>query len=240
MKIRSLIAISALGSMLFVQTGFAATAAVLNSAGAVQVNGRNVPSTTPVFAGDKLQTSDQSTGTVSIGDTSLQILPGSNAVYSNDSLELIKGAATVKTNKAYRATVHGLSIRPEAAASEFTVQAQANKVTISALKGSLAVGSHIKVPQGQTLVLAAATAPQNGCVDNHKTDGNGKFVLDAQGRFINCVDQNTAGGSTTTTTIADNTKTWTVVTFVAAAAVGGGMVAIVKDTDKAPVSPAGP
>jgi hypothetical protein len=239
MKIRSLIAISALGSMLFVQTGFAATAAVLNSAGAVQVNGRNVPSTTPVFAGDKLQTNDQSTGTVSIADTSLQIHPGSNVVYSNDSLELIKGAATVKTNKAYRAMVHGLSIRPEAAASEFKVQADASKVTISALKGSLAIGSHIKLPQGQTLVLAAANAPQNGCVDNHKTDGSGKFLLDAQGRFINCVDQNTAGGATTTT-ITDNTKTWTVVTFAAAAAVGGGMVAWVKDTDKAPISPAVP
>ncbi len=240
MKIRSLIAISALGSMLFVQTGFAATAtAVLNSAGTVQVNGRNVPSTTPVFAGDKLQTTDQSTGTVSIGETSLQIHPGSNVVYSNDSLELIKGAATVKTAKAYRAMVHGLSIRPEATASEFTVQADASKVTISAVKGSLAIGSHIKLPQGQTLVLAAATAPQSGCVDNHKTDGSGKFLLDAQGRFINCVDQNTAGGSTTTT-ITDNTKTWTGITFAAAGGAGAIAIAVVKNSDKAPISPAVP
>jgi hypothetical protein len=228
--------------MLFVQTGFAATAAaVLNSAGAVQINGRNVPSTTPVFAGDKLQTNDQSTGTVSVAETSLQIHPGSNVVYGNDSLEVIKGAATVKTAKAYRAMVHGLSIRPEAAASEFTVQAEASKVTISALKGSLAVGSHIKVPQGQTLVLAAATgSAQSGCVDNHKTDAEGKFLLDAQGRFISCVDQTTTGGGTTTTTITDNTKLWTGITFAVTGGVAATAIAIVKNSDKAPVSPAGP
>lgn len=228
--------------MLFVQTGFAATAtAVLNSAGAVQVNGRNVPSTTPVFAGDKLQTNEQSTGTVSVADTSLQIHPGSNVVYSNDSLEVVKGAATVKTAKAYRAIVHGLSVRPEAAASEFTVQADASKVTISALKGSLAVGSHIKVPQGQTLVLAATpSSTQSGCVDNHKTDGDGKFLLDAQGRYISCVDQTTSGGGTTTTTIDDNTRNWTILTFAATATAGGLTALIVSGSEKSPISPAGP
>jgi hypothetical protein len=227
---------------LFIQTGFAATAAVLNSAGKVQVNGRYVPATTPVFAGDRVETTDQSTGTVSVNETSLQIHAGSGVVFGNDSLDLVKGSATVKTAKAYKATVHGLAIRPEVNASEFTVQADANKVTISALKGSLAIGSHIKLPQGQTLVLAATPAnPQNStCIDGHKADGNGKLLLDAQGRYINCLDQTTSGGSAPVNTISDNTKTWTIITFAATGAVAATVAAIVATEDKAPVSPAGP
>jgi hypothetical protein len=228
---------------LFIQTGFAATAAVLNSAGKVQVNGRYVPATTPVFAGDRVDTTDQSTGTVSVNETSLQIHSGSGVVFGNNSMDLVKGTATVKTSKGYKATVHGLAISPEVNASEFTVRADANKVTISALKGSLAIGSHIKLPQGQTLVLAATPgAPQNStCVDGHKADGSGKLLLDAQGRYINCLDQTTSGGgSAPVNTISDNTTKWTVITFAATGAVAATVAAIVATEDKAPVSPAGP
>lgn len=240
MRIRSLIAISALGASFFVQSSLAATTAVLNSAGKVQVNGRYVPATTPVFAGDRVETTAQSTGTVSINDTLLQLQSATGVVFSNDAVEVVKGAATVKTAKAYKATVHGLTIRPEANASEFTVQADASKVTVSAVKGSLAIGSHIKLPQGQTLVLASASnATQGSCVDGHKTDGNGKFVLDAQGRFINCLDQNTTGGPVVNT-ISDNTRKWAIISLGSAAAVGGITAGIIATEDKAPVSPAGP
>jgi hypothetical protein len=121
------------------------------------------------------------------------------------------------------------------------VQADASKVTISALKGSLAIGSHIKLPQGQTLVIAATPAqPQGtGCVDGHKTDGNGKFLLDAQGRFIDCVDKNAAGAAPVNT-ITDNTRQWTIISLGGAAAAGGIAAALIANQDKEPISPSGP
>jgi hypothetical protein len=242
MQIRKIAAFSVLVSFLFVNSGFAATtAAVLNSAGNVQVNGRYVPATTPVFAGDRVETTEKSTGTVSFADTSLQIEAGSGVVFGNESLELIKGGATVRTAKAYKATVHGLSIRPEVNASEFMIHADASKVTISALKGSLSIGSHIRLPQGKTLVLAATATPTQGtnCIDGHKADANGKLLLDAQGRFINCVEQNATGG-TPVNTISDNTTKWAVISLAVAGGVGGATAAAIAANDKDPVSPAVP
>jgi len=241
MKIKSLITFTAILSFMCVNTGFAATAAILNSAGKVQVNGRSVPSTTAVFAGDRVETTGLSTGTVSISNSSLRIHADSGVILSSDGLEILKGGATVKTSTAYQASVKGISIRPVANTSEFMVQAEAGKVTISALKGSLAVGAHIKLPQGQTLVIAATPAqPQGtGCVDGHKTDASGKFLLDAQGRFINCVDQN-AAGSTPVNTISDNTKQWTIISLGAAGAAGGIAAALIANQEKEPISPSAP
>lgn len=242
MTMRSCAAYLTIAVLLLGNSGFAAGfSAVLNSTGKVQINGSYVPATTPVFAGDRIETTDSSMGTVSLSNTSINIQNSSQVALGNDSAEVVSGAAKIKTSGNYAALVQGLAITPKKAIAEYLVVNQGSKVYISALNGDLMVGAGITVPSGRSVTLAATSAatakPQGaGCVEDKKVDESGKFLLDRLGRYIRCSDQT---GGVGTTTSEFSTRTWTIVGFGAAGA-AGAISAIVISNEKSPTSPAVP
>lgn len=128
--------------------------------GTVRVNGSNVPASTTVFAGDKIETLTGSTATISAQGTMIRLDQNSSAVFSDKALELGCGSALVTTSMGAVVRVAGITITPASqAGTRFRVSQGNGTLKISVEQGSAVVddGSKHMVAAGQTLTRARAS-----------------------------------------------------------------------------------
>lgn len=140
--------------------------------GTVKVNGSNVPSTTTIFAGDKVETLAGSTATISAQGTLIQLEPNSSAIFSDKALDLGCGSALVTTSMGAVVRVAGITITPSSQGlTKFRVSQDAGTLKISVEQGSAVVddGTKHRLSAGQSLTRQrpggvcgpiTATAPQ--------------------------------------------------------------------------------
>ncbi|HYX67774.1 MAG TPA: hypothetical protein VE825_01470 [Terriglobales bacterium] len=122
--------------------------------GTVRVNGANVPSTTTIFAGDKVETLAGSTATISAQGTMIQLDPNSSAIFSDKALDLGCGSALVTTTMGTVVRVAGITITPASqGATKFRVSQNAGTLKISVEEGSAVVddGTKHALSAGQSL-----------------------------------------------------------------------------------------
>lgn len=210
----------------------ASPAAVFHGSGQITVNGAQVDRSTTVFSGDQIQTGEGA-GTISANGSSVLVHKSTQLVFGQQEVTVLAGGATVKTSSALNGRILGVKVVPAALNSRFTMATEANKIYITALEGSLMVADKISVPEGKTVILAAAVPhPQSNCVDNKKVDENGKFILDNVGRFISCIDQNDTAGGPIVDTTHSHIGLWTGVAMGSAGAAGGISAAIIAQENK--------
>lgn len=122
--------------------------------GTVKVNGSNVPSTTTIFAGDKVETLAASTATISAQGTLIQLDPNSSAIFSDKALDLGCGSALVTTSMGAVVRVAGITITPASqGVTKFRVSQAAGTLKIAVEQGSVIVddGTKHTVSAGQSL-----------------------------------------------------------------------------------------
>jgi hypothetical protein len=122
--------------------------------GTVKVNGSNVPSTTTIFAGDKVETLASSTATISAQGTMIQLDPNSSAIFSDKALDLGCGSALVTTSMGAVVRVSGITVTPASqGVTKFRVSQGAGTLKIAVEQGSVIVddGTKHTVSAGQSL-----------------------------------------------------------------------------------------
>ncbi|HVP43762.1 MAG TPA: hypothetical protein VMS96_10030 [Terriglobales bacterium] len=122
--------------------------------GAVRVNGSNVPSSTTVFAGDKVETLANSTATISAQGTMIQLDPSSSVIFSDRALDLGCGSMLVITSTGAVVRVAGITITPAGqGATRFRVSQGGGTLRITVEEGAAVVDDGQKHPlsAGQSL-----------------------------------------------------------------------------------------
>jgi len=122
--------------------------------GAVRVNGANVPSSTTIFAGDKVETLADSTATISAQGTVIRLEPNSSAIFSDKALDLGCGSVLVSTSMGAVVRVAGISITPASqGTTKFRVSQGTGVLKISVEEGSAVVddGAKHMLSAGQSL-----------------------------------------------------------------------------------------
>ena len=97
----------------------------------VTVNGNRVPATTTVFAGDRVQTAENSTAAITSQGLMVQLDPNSSAIFTSRTLDLGCGSAQVTSSVGTIVRVAGIVITPAASGT--------TKVAISHMSGLLKV-----------------------------------------------------------------------------------------------------
>ncbi len=114
-------------------------AAMLYSSGHAMLNGTGVAHSTAVFAGDKIQTAQDSAATIH-GNGSTVLVPANSSVqFQGDGIDLESGSAVVSTTKGLKAKVDDLTVRPVNGSAKFEVIAKNGDVLIAARTGSLSL-----------------------------------------------------------------------------------------------------
>lgn len=127
--------------------------------GTVTVNGAVVPNSTTIFAGDKIQTSANSTATISAQGTVIQLDPNTSAIFSDKALDLGCGGATVTTTMGQVVRVSGITITPASqGTTKFRVSQSNGTLKITAEQGSIVVddGAKHMLSAGQSLTRERA------------------------------------------------------------------------------------
>lgn len=122
--------------------------------GTVRVNGSNVPSSTTIFAGDKVETLAGSTTTISAQGTMIQLEPNSSAIFSDKALDLGCGSALVTTSTGAVVRVAGITVTPSGqGATKFRVSQSGGTLKITVEQGSAVVddGTKHALSAGQSL-----------------------------------------------------------------------------------------
>jgi len=99
--------------------------------GTVTVNGTAVPSTTTVFAGDRIQTAAASFATISSQGVMVQLDPNTTAIFTSRTLDLGCGEAVVTTSVGTMVRVAGITVTP--AAQNVT------KIQVSQMNGTVKI-----------------------------------------------------------------------------------------------------
>lgn len=136
---RHAIALSAcllLGSaMLAAQTG----GAMLYANGTVNVNGQLAGNSSSVFAGDRIDVTASSAGSINRTGSSVVISPNSSIEYEPSSIDVIDGTARISTNKGMTASAGTVSVSPKDATAKFDVVRTNDKVVVVSREGALTV-----------------------------------------------------------------------------------------------------
>jgi hypothetical protein len=130
--------------------------ATVQAQGNVTVNGTKVDNTTTIFAGDKVQTADNSMANIAAQGTMVQLSPNSSAIFSDKALDLGCGSALVTTSLGQVVRVAGVTITPAAqGTTKFEVSQGAGALKISAKEGSVIVddGAKHTVEAGKSMTL---------------------------------------------------------------------------------------
>jgi hypothetical protein len=133
--------------------------ATVQGQGTVRVNGSNVPSSTTIFAGDKIETLTGSTATISAQGTMIQLEPNSSAIFSDKALDLGCGSTLVTTSMGAVVRVSGITITPASqGTTKFRVSQGNGTLKISVEQGSAVVddGTKHMVSAGHSLTRARA------------------------------------------------------------------------------------
>ena len=135
----------------------------LRSTGNVTVDGKPVPQSTTVFAGDHIQTGLDATATLTTDGSTILIAGGSSVMLGENVLDVSCGTAMVTTTKGMVVRVNGISITPSTPAAKFEVAQGGHALSISAHEGSINIqNGHgtSSLQSGQTVSLESTTG---GC-----------------------------------------------------------------------------
>ena len=132
--------------------------AMLYAHGNVTVNGQAVGSSTSIFAGDRLITSDSSAVTINRNGSSIVVNPNSSIQYESSSIQIMRGTARLSTLAGMSAQVDQFTISPKDGAAKFDVVRSDNGTSITSREGTLTLrdGSRfLTLDPGKTMLFTA-------------------------------------------------------------------------------------
>jgi len=166
LSFRCLVAVLSLTALAFGSPG----TAVITSRGAVALNGKASPTTTALFSGDSVVTSDGGVATISSPGSTVQIPSNSQVVFKGGALDVTTGGAGISTTKGMTAQVDQYLISPATDnTAKFEVKRGRCSLSIHATSGALTVSS----PERTFTVAEGATATAtDACPETGKATGN--------------------------------------------------------------------
>ena len=167
-----LLAISGLPALAF---GASNDVAVMNSSGAVALNGGVTPTTTALFKGDKVVTADGAVVTISSPGSTVLIPSNSQMVFNGGVLDLTTGTASISTTKGMTAQADKYLIAPATGGTaKFEIKKTGSSVLIHATSGVLNVsapGNNFTLAEGATATLDSGTGTYKTASHNAAAPG---------------------------------------------------------------------
>jgi sulfur carrier protein ThiS len=124
-------------------------AALLSGKGAVKVNGRVVPQSSVVYAGDKIETANDATVTLTTSSSVTTLAANSSIFYQGTALQMVAGHVQVKADRSVQAFLGNLKITPAEKDARFQMRVEGQTLILAALHGPLTVTDGV-----HTMVLA--------------------------------------------------------------------------------------
>ena len=128
-------------------------AAMLYSNGTTRLNGSNLPKSSAIFSGDRVQTTTGSVAKINASGSSLLVLSDSVVQFEGDAVKLEHGGVTVSTSKGMTTRAGDVAVIPSTGVwTQFDVTDVDGKVHIAARKGDLTINDRAGVTllaQGQ-------------------------------------------------------------------------------------------
>jgi len=164
----------------FPVASFAAdTRAMLLPQGAVSVNGTMLARSTVLVSGDRITTTDNSTGTISGPGNSINLASKSSAVYGGQSIEVTNGGAFVVTTSGTAGKVGNITITPADDKAKYEFGERADKVMIAAVEGKLRINDgqqQMVLDAGKAIEIAADAGPDKDKDKNKQGSQGGAAV----------------------------------------------------------------
>src|ERR1700688_1451777 len=140
-------------------------AAMLYTNGAAWLNGAEVPKSSAVFAGDLLQTRNDSTASIQANGSNVMVLADSLVKFEGSFVELEHGGVRVTTSRGLAARAGEVTIKPAGTSwTEFQVVDVDGRVQIAAHKGDVTVQDS----QGTTTVTQGQQTTRDDTSDAEK------------------------------------------------------------------------
>jgi hypothetical protein len=150
--------LSAFSVSVFAQ-GNGGTGAMLNVTGNVAVNGRPTDRSTAVFSGDQIQTTADSTASISAPGSNAVLGASSKGVFQNKKLVLSSGRTSVSTTAGLQVTTGTLEITPASANAKYDVVRSGCSTSITSREGDLKLSNGAVISSGKSLNVDKICAP---------------------------------------------------------------------------------
>ncbi len=124
-------------------------AALLSGKGTVKVNGRAVAQSSVAYVGDKIETANDATVTLTTTSSVTTLAADSSIFYRGTILQMVFGHVQVKADKSVQAYLGNLRIMPADKEARFQMRQDGETLILAALQGPLAVTDGV-----HTMVLA--------------------------------------------------------------------------------------
>ena len=124
-------------------------AALLSGKGTVKVNSRAVPQSSVAYVGDKIETTNDATVTLTTTSSVTTLAPNSSVFYRGSAVEMLSGHVEVKADRSVQAYLGNLRIVPTDKEARFQMRQDGETLILAALHGPLAVTDGV-----HTMVLA--------------------------------------------------------------------------------------
>ena len=137
------------------------TGAMLYALGNTTLNGAVVGSSTVVFSGDRLQTTDSSVASITQSGSSIVVNSNSSVQYENSQVEVLNGTARVSTLAGLSTRVGQLTISPVEKAAKYEIIKHDGNLFIASREGTLTVSDgsrNYAVQPGGNTMLALGSA----------------------------------------------------------------------------------
>lgn len=164
-------------------------AAMLYTNGSTWVNGSAVPKSAAVFAGDMVQTRQDSIARINASGSSVMVLADSLVKFQGPAVDIEHGGVQVGTSHALAAKAGEVTIKPAATSwTEFQVADVDGRVEIVATKGDVTVQDQqgtTTLSQGQQTTRDDSSQPEK---KKHKKRGGNGAVPAAHGGIMDSTE----------------------------------------------------
>ena len=162
-------------------------AAMLYSNGTTRLNGSNLPKSSAIFSGDRVETTTGSVAKINASGSSLLVLSDSLVQFEGDAVKLERGGVTVSTSKGMTTHAGDVAVIPSTGVwTQFDVTDVDGKVHIAARKGDLTINDRAGVTllaQGQE-TTRDESQPQQAPEEKKKRRKAGGAVPVASGSIL--------------------------------------------------------
>lgn len=149
-----------------------APAAMLYATGNAMLNGNAVSRSSAVFAGDKIQTSQNSSASLNLNGSTV-LVPANTAIeFKGDGILLQSGSVTISTTSGLKAEVGALTIAPRTSSAKFEIRAEKGDVFIAARSGELSLTD----AKGTTTLQSGDTTTKSAKTGKTVSAGHGKAI----------------------------------------------------------------
>lgn len=137
--------------------------AMLYTRGMVRVNGNMARNSSPLLAGDSLQTDATGTAQIISEGSFVQVQPSSSLVFNKSAVTVREGIATVSSTKKLLGQVNNLTVSAVGTQStRYSLIRQNGKVQVAALMGNVLISGDAKpveLKMGEVYTQDSATSP---------------------------------------------------------------------------------